>query len=105
MDYFVDFMFLLDVILRLFFFAFINVDEDDHKVVDNREVITDRYMKSFRFILTMMILFPIDLFAVGFGELCLYRLSKVTSLLLVPTLVHDMVSLALVLVLNFYTVM
>eukprot|EP01038_Epipyxis_sp_PR26KG_P012573 gene12573-16861_t len=91
-DYFCDFIFLLDFILCAAIFSFKKDVESSSAIKKfelDRELIWLRFRKSFRFCVLLLLLVPIDLIAIKVGNIQLFRIVKIASvMLLYPTIRH-----------------
>ena len=84
LDSFVDFCFLIDLILNMFFFAYYDVDEE---LIYDRKKIIKRYLKSW-FIIDLLAIIPFSAFyGRNYNSLSrlarlprLYKLLKITRL-------------------------
>jgi CRP-like cAMP-binding protein len=87
-DYLWDIFFLVDVILHSYVFAFRVFENDEHRLVSDRRQIFLRFWRSPSAFVSVLAVFPVELFSIGWGDLLVLRMSK----LLWTTLVFDKIS-------------
>ena len=75
-DYIVDFFFLIDLILNMFFFAYYDKDE---QLIFSRKQIVKKYLKSW-FIVDFIAILPLNLIILGKNYNSLSRLARLPRL-------------------------
>jgi CRP-like cAMP-binding protein len=78
-DYCIDFLLLADWVLRSFFFAYKIYEDENEIVVKDRADIYRHYQRTYRYILTIVVSTPLDLLALRWNGIQLWRLSKLLS--------------------------
>ena len=72
-DYVADIVMICDNILHAFFYAALLFEDSVQKIVTDRKAITATYMSRKMNYVSLAIVMPIDLFAVPYGNLCIWR--------------------------------
>lgn len=88
-DYLVDCVFIVDMILRSRYFAFKSIENDQEQIICNKQEIRQHYMSSMRLKVSLMVIFPLDFCALGAGYLICWRLHSLTSLVLMFEVIPD----------------
>eukprot|EP00592_Proboscia_alata_P007446 CAMPEP_0194358636 /NCGR_PEP_ID=MMETSP0174-20130528/5767_1 /TAXON_ID=216777 /ORGANISM="Proboscia alata, Strain PI-D3" /LENGTH=1177 /DNA_ID=CAMNT_0039129005 /DNA_START=138 /DNA_END=3668 /DNA_ORIENTATION=- len=89
-DYVADCMFILDMVLRTWFYAYTSYESGRSEVVTDCQRIKQKYMSSKRFKLDLFASFPLDITSVIFGYHLLWRIPKTCRLLQIPRIVSDL---------------
>lgn len=88
-DYLLDAVFVADIILHMAVFAYVFFNGEIIVAECNRDKIASRYLSSGRFWRSLLVCVPLDLLALHFGYLQLFRLWKLAALLLLPIVYRD----------------
>ena len=61
------------VVLHAFFFAFVHLEGSVQRIITDHRLIFERFTRSKKFLILMMIVLPTDLFSIHFGFLSCFR--------------------------------
>jgi len=84
MAYFMDACFLIDIFLRMNYYAYISYETGRNEIIDNRDMMRQTYMKGNNFKLDLVASLPIDLLALRFRRHPALRLTKMIRALQIP---------------------
>jgi hypothetical protein len=79
-DYFADIIMMCDNILHAFFYAAVLFEDSVQRVVTDRSEITAMYLRRKMNYVSLATVMPVDLLAVPFGNLCVWRFVKFSIL-------------------------
>lgn len=76
LDYVIDALFLVDLVLRLMVYAYIDIENGRNEVISDRLMIKKNYLQSTWFKVDRVAILPLDFLALPFGHHTLFRCSK-----------------------------
>lgn len=88
-DYVVDVFFIVDMVLRAFFFAYAEIESGRDILVTDRRAIFKRYISSYRFRVELVASLPLDLCGFGTGWWAMWRLPHMLRVFLLKTYISD----------------
>lgn len=88
-DYLCDAVLLVDFLLRARYFAFRRFEGEREVIETDRQAIWRLFNQSFRCALLVGVIVPIDLLAPLTGYLLVLRMTKISSILLLTTIIQD----------------
>lgn len=91
-DYICDALFIADFVLRARFFAFRKFTGDVETVVTEPAAIFQKFRESLQYYMDISVAIPIDLIAIGTGYLLCWRLTKLSTLILLPRILTNIQS-------------
>lgn len=80
LDYAIDFLFLLDLFLRLHVYAYVSYANGRNEVIVDRKQIKAQYIRSEWFAIDLLASIPWDIVSLGTGYYTLYRLPKLARI-------------------------
>lgn len=80
-DYIIDALFVIDVILRMQVYAFIDLENGRNEVITERSLIRKNYLNSTWFQVDCITILPFDFLALSFGHHTLFRCTKMARVL------------------------
>ena len=83
-DYFLDAMFILDMILRIHFYTYIDFENGRNSIIVDRELIRMKYLKSKWFPIDSFAALPYDLLALRYGHFTMFRIPKIVRVSQIP---------------------
>lgn len=86
-DYAIDSLFILDFILRLQFYAYVDFEDGRNEIVVEREYIRRNYVISSWFKIDRVAIIPFDIFSLIFGHHTLLRIPKLVRVLQIPSII------------------
>ena len=86
-DYTIDFLFILDFILRLEFYAYIHFDNGRNEIVTDRAMIRKKYIESSWFRIDRIAIIPFDMLSPLFGHPTLLRIPKLVRVYQIPSII------------------
>jgi len=93
LDFMVDLLFIVDILLNYKAFAFEEIGEDGRDLLNsNPEAIAERYKKSVRFIIDVAASVPFDIFGIipAIGRYSLLRLTHLVRIALFPKFLSEL---------------
>ena len=88
-DYTFDFLILVDAVLRGSVFAFRRFQDDNEILITELHDIYFEYAHSKRLFFSLVYLFPVDLFALKYKYIIVFRLTKLVSVFMFPYYMND----------------
>ena len=90
LDYFLDFIFIFDILLQMRYYAFVTYIDGREVIVSEPSQISHIYLRSHRCKIDIICSLPLDLFAFILGYPLLMRLPKLIRLQQIPGAVSDL---------------
>ena len=89
LDYLLDAVRVVDIIMRYKYFAFSKFDGDREIIVTDADEIRVEFCRSFYSYISILIALPYDLFVVRSGVLLLFRLPKILNIIMLPSFIRS----------------
>lgn len=86
-DYVIDILFIVDFIMRLQFYAFVDFENGRNEVIVERELIKKNYIQSDWYKIDRFAIIPFDILSLPFGHHTMLRIPKLIRVLQIPSII------------------